>query len=369
MAGATALSQHGGGGVKLLDRYIFGAILGSVAMVMAVLLVLAALFLLMGQQDDIGVGSYSALDAVWFVLLNLPQSATELLPIGVLIGTLTGLGGLARGSELTVMRTAGLSVWRIAGSTLIAGVLLAAIGTLLGDWLAPPLQQMANQQKAFGKFENISFAGRGGAWVRDGNRLVNVAQQSGDAQFGGMMVFELSDDHQLLAISKATSAAADSAATWTLSGYRESRFEGDRVVSRRASRHILQSNVSADFLGVAAMHPGQLDTATLYRMIGHMRANGLDPSEQEFAFWARIARNVAIVFAALLAVPFVFGTLRGAGAGARTMIGLLLGIGFFLMQRLLESGAVVFDLHPIVTAWMTATLMGALSLILIARTR
>ena len=66
-----------------------------------------------------------------------------------------------------------------------------------------------------------------------------------------------------------------------------------------------------------------------------------------FAFWSRIARTVAIVFAVLLAIPFVLGSLRSSGAGTRTLMGLLLGICFFLLQRLIESGTVVFDLNPL----------------------
>ena len=102
--------------MNLLDRYVIRAMLGGVFVVLAVLLALSALFLFANQQDDIGIGTYTALDAFWFVLLNLPQQVFELMPIGVLIGALLGLGTLARGSELTVMRAAGISVWRIAGS-------------------------------------------------------------------------------------------------------------------------------------------------------------------------------------------------------------------------------------------------------------
>jgi lipopolysaccharide export system permease protein len=336
---------------------------------MAAFLTLGGLFLFISQQDDIGVGSFSALDALLFVLLNLPSQAWELLPITGLIGALAGLGALARGSELTVMRASGLSVWRIAGAALLAGTALALVGLLLGEVIAPPLQQIAKQEKAFGKFANVSFAGSGGAWVRDGNLIVNVRQQTGDAEFGGMTVYQLGADRRLVSVGRAATAHADPDGRWVLTQFAESRFAPDSVAASRASRHAVASNVSADFLGIAATDPTQLPTATVYRLVRHLKANGLDNREAVFAFWSRIARTVAIVFAVLLAVPFVFGSLRSAGGGARTLLGLMIGIAFFLLQRMLESGALVFDLNPVLLAWVPAALFAAASLGLIARTR
>ena len=82
--------------MTILDRYIVRSILGSVLLVMTVVLILGALFVFIDQQDDIGVGHYTAVEALWYTLLNLPQQAFELLPITVLIGSLLGLGSLAR---------------------------------------------------------------------------------------------------------------------------------------------------------------------------------------------------------------------------------------------------------------------------------
>jgi lipopolysaccharide export system permease protein len=104
-------------------------------------------------------------------------------------------------------------------------------------------------------------------------------------------------------------------------------------------------------------------------MIRHLEANGLDSREPTFAFWSRIARTVAPLFAVLLALPFVFGSLRGAGAGGRIAVGLVLGILFFLLQQMIESGAVVFRGDPMLLAWVPTAVMGAAALLLIARTR
>ena len=210
--------------MTVLDRYIIRTILGAVALVLAVVLVLGALFLFIGEQEDIGVGHYSALDAVWFVVLSLPQQAWQALPIAALIGALIGLGSLARGSELTVMRATGISVARLAAAALGAAFILITFEVALGEYLGPQLEQAAKQYKAFNKFTDMSYGGGGGAWVRDGNVILNVTRQSTDRRFGAMQVFELSPEHRLKAIGHAVRATAGQNRSWLLSDYTESRF-------------------------------------------------------------------------------------------------------------------------------------------------
>jgi len=70
--------------MNTLDRYLFRTVMVYAAMSMAVLLVLGALFLFISEQGDIGVGNYNAGDALVYTLLNLPQLAFELLPIGAM---------------------------------------------------------------------------------------------------------------------------------------------------------------------------------------------------------------------------------------------------------------------------------------------
>ena len=76
--------------------------------------------------------------------------------------------------------------------------------------------------------------------------------------------------------------------------------------------------------------------------------------------------------------PAVIGGLEGVvaallralrAAGAKVALGLILGIAFFLLQRMLESGAVVFNGNPALFAWLPTLLMGAAALLLIRRTR
>jgi lipopolysaccharide export system permease protein len=354
--------------VNILDRYIVRTILGSVLMVAAALLVIGALFIFIDQQDDVGSGGYTMLGALWYTLLNLPQQAFELLPITALIGALLGLGSLARGSELTVIRATGISIAHLAGICLLAGLVLVGAAVLLGEFLGPALQQTAREQKAFSRFSDVSIGG-GGAWVRDGNLILHVAGQSSESQFRGMQIFELSPAHKLLALGHAQHATAGSKGHWLLSDYTESRFADDTVSMSAPGQRALQSNVTAGFLGLAIENPEQLTNRALWRLISYYRANALADREYVFAFWSRIARTVAVAFTVLLAIPFVLGSLRSAGTGTRMLMGLILGIGFFLLQRLIESGTIVFNLNPITLAWLPTALLALVTVTLLARAR
>jgi lipopolysaccharide export system permease protein len=355
--------------VNILDRYIVARILAMTALVMAVISCLAVLFTFIAEQGDTGTGHYGSLDALWFSLMSVPQQAWELLPIGALIGSMLGLGSLASGSELTVARAAGISVARLALSVFIAGVLLIGIEVVLGELLAPPLQQVARQQKAFARFSDASFQG-GSAWVRDGNQILDVEQSQDGEAHGGMLIFELSKDHHLLAVGRAARAFPGTGHRWELRGYAESRFSADGQV-RAFSEGVrtLDSNVSGQFLHLAMSEPGELASGALWSLIGYYRANSLDPKSYVFAFWSRIARTGAIAFAVLLAIPFVLGPMRSSGTGARLLAGLLLGLGFFFMQRFIESGTIVFDLNPVVLAWLPTTVLTVVTLGLLSRTR
>jgi lipopolysaccharide export system permease protein len=350
-----------------LDRYIVRSILEGVLLVALVLMSLGLLFLFLGQQDDIGRGTYGFADALWFSLLNMPQQVWDLLPISALIGGMLALGNLARGSELIVMRASGWSMGRFLRPVTVAGLLLVMLGTLVGEWLAPPMQQLARQHKLFSKFEDVSFAGRGEAWVRDGSLIINIERQSGSGQYGGMMIYEINAQHRLSSLGRAATASVDAAGGWSLDQYAESRFDAETVQAGRKASHSLQSNLSTEFIGIAATTPSDLPSAALWRLWRHLATNQLDTEQTEFAFWSRIARGLAPIAALWLALPFAFGSLRSAGAGGRVAVGLAIGIGFFLMQKMLESGVTVFGGHPFVWAWLPTGLMVLAAWLLLRR--
>jgi lipopolysaccharide export system permease protein len=355
--------------MNTLDRYLYRTVLIYAFMAMVVILTLAALVLFISQQKDIGVGNYGAADAFVNTLLNLPQSAFELLPIGAMLGALMGLGNLASGSELVITRASGVSVWRLGWPVGLAGLTLALMMYGIGEYAAPPMAQFAKREKTTAKMADVSFAGTSSAWVKDGNLILRVQTGDADHAFGGVSVFELDGPTRLSSILRAGRISVADPGRWTLNDVATSRFSKDRVAADTRGEETMRSSVNPDFLGLAQTDPQLLTLHGLASYIDHLRRNHLETAVFEIGFWSRIARLFAVIVVTLLALPFVFGPLRTTGAGTRTVIGVLLGVVFFLITRTVESGGQLFDLNPILVGWLPTLCVGFGTVVAISRTR
>ena len=355
--------------VTILDRYLAKTVLLHTLMVMAVLLALMTLVTFIGQQDDIGQGSYDVAGAFLVTLLQMPQQAYQMLPIGALIGAIIGLGGLARDSELTVIRAAGVSVGRIAVSAGLAGVVVAALLWVIGEYFAPPADQYARQFKIFSRYSQLEFAGSRSAWVREGPYFINVRRQAAENLFGGVYVYELDAERRLRMVGRAETAAQDASGRWVLTSYAETRLFEDSTAARTVDRLVTDQKFNADFFGVAVAQPGSLPLADLHAYMKHLEKNELNSAVWEIAFWSRISRLVAAVVVCVFAVPFAFGPLRSAGAGARTVLGIMAGVLFVLLTQTLENSGQVYGLNPLLVAWGPTALLTAVSLLAIWRVR
>ncbi len=353
--------------MPILNRYLFNAIAGSTLLVVMVLLAIGSFIEFVGQLDDLGEGSYDMLAALQYAALKMPQLATSLLPASILIGALLGLGALASSSELIVMRAAGVSSARLAQAVGITGVVIAVIGGLVGEFLAPQMDLYARQMRAVAMSGDADMAGSS-AWLRDGDLIFNVRPAGDDADHGGVLLFRMGRPGVLTGIGRGDSVPSDDDATWTLSNFRESQFVSSGV---KIDTQIEQERINklTDLLVVTAVRDSSLAGRELWAYIKYLRANGLDSDRYEIEFWTRISTIAGIAVMCVLALPFVSGSLRSSGAGARMIIGVLIGLGYFLLNKTLADSAGVFDLQPFFVAWLPTVLLGAIAAIGLARLR
>jgi lipopolysaccharide export system permease protein len=355
--------------LNVLARYLVRTVLSYTGLVALVLGVLGALFIFINEQDDIGVGTYTTTEALAYVALNLPTYLFQLLPAATLIGALLGLGNLARGNELVVMRAAGVSTIRLCSWLGVAGVLLATLMFLGSEFVAPPLGQYARQMKMFSRFSEWNFAGKSGTWVRDGNTIIGIHDQSARTRFGGVQVVRLGPGQTLLSVGRAETASVGANNRWSLDGYAETRFGESGAQATQSARQELRTTIPPEFLGLATMDTEVMGLRDLLAYIGHLQGNDLDARHFQIAFWARIARMAAVLLVVMLALPFAMGPMRATGQGLRTVIGIMIGAAFIVFSQMVENGGQLLGLEPWLVGSLPTAMLAVVTGLLLRRAR
>jgi lipopolysaccharide export system permease protein len=315
------------------------------------------------------VGDYGVTQAVSYVLLRLPRRIVDALPAAALIGSLLSLGNLAVHRELVVMRASGISSLQLLGSVGLAGFGLAVLMALLGESLAPSLSAYAVEMRSQAMQKGAAAASGQATWLRDGNRIVSLRRQAGGLGYGGgVLLFELGSDQALRQVARADSADIDDRSRWVLSNYAETSFL-ENGVDTRSEREATQTySLNPDLL-VSVVRAELLDTPSLRRYIRYLKDNTLDSWQYEMAYWSRLASLTSVILMTVLALPFVFGGLRTAGTGARLIVGLVIGLTYYVTGEVLARSGEVFELNPIAVAWAPSAVLFLVTMYAIARAR
>ena len=355
--------------MTLLRTYLVLAVLRGVATVLAVLVAVTLVIEFVGQLNDVGTGDYGLQDALIYIALGVPRTIFTTLPIAALIGSLLSLGNLAVHRELIVMRASGVSSLQLLSAVGLAGLILAVLTVLLGESVAPSLSAYAREMRTRAMHEEIAVGDGQATWLREGDRIVSLRRQAGDLGYGGgVHLFELGPDQTLRQVARADSANLEDN-RWVLSNYAETTFD-DGGMTVRAGRESSEAHgLNPDLLELSVVRADLLDTPSLIRYISYLRANSLDAHRYLVAYWSRLANVFSVVVMTVLALPFVFGGLRSAGAGARLLVGLILGLTYYVAGQVLTSGGEVYGVDPLVIAWAPTVLLLLVTSFAFARIR
>lgn len=316
-----------------MDRYVMRHVLGLTGIVALALVTIYTLVVFVTDVGETGKGSYGVLQAFEYSLLMVPSSLYILMPIVALLGTLLGVGLLARNSELTAMRAAGMSIARLGAATLLAGVALGVLGFLLGDWLGPAGERAANHLRDSARGESGMDRS---LWLRDAGTILRIRRLVAEDHARDVTVYKMTGSGRLAEVSDAEDARYVDG-RWQLSGIHGSRFDEGRVVAASADAMQLEGAITPNVLRLFILEADSLSVPGLYRLVRYMDANRLDATKYRIWLWRKLVEPLTVMTMMLFAVPFVIGTLRDAGAGQRLLVGVLIGIVFYVGNKVSVS--------------------------------
>ena len=332
--------------MRKLDSYVMRTVGGAMLLVMVVVLSLDLIFAFIAELDD-AKAEYQTLQALWYVCLTLPRRIYDYLPLGAFMGCLVGLGAMASSSELTVIRAAGISIRRIVWSAMKPTLVVVLIGLLIGEYVAPPFERLAQSEKAVAQGANRNIASADGIWHREGDTFIHLNAVQPNGVLHGVSLFEFNDRRSMETATFAERALYQGD-HWILQNVTMTRF--NEIDTERETHQTLRwdTGLSPDVLSVLIVKPENLSVTGLYTYASYLDEQELSSANYWLAFWKKVLMPLGTAVMVLVAISFIFGPLRSVTMGFRVFTGLIVGLLFKYMQDLLGPMSLVFGFNPVI---------------------
>ena len=331
--------------MRIVSRYINTQIFKAVLFVTTGFLALFAFFDVLNDLSFTSrtANTYGLGNSMAYIVMLLPGHTYELLPIAVLIGAVFVMASLAQSSEFTILRTSGLGPWRALRSLLWLGVLFTAATFLIGDYLAPRTEKLAQYYKA--RFEGSVTKGHTGAWIKESinghDRIVNVQELTPEGQMRNVRIFDFDAQGFLTQLRKAESASF-AEHSWQLNNVNSNLLGmGDGLPQSRVTRNhipseIIETGIAPTMVAAALLKPDRMSTIELYQYIRHLKQNNQSADLYEIRFWRKLFYPLSCLVMIVLALPFAYLHFRSGIITTAMFAGIIVGISFFLLNNVFE---------------------------------
>ncbi len=368
--------------MRTARRYLAREIYRSTSVVLLALLGLFMFFTLVDELDT--VGEKFPITALFYLqALSVPTRLYDLLPIGLLIGAILALAGLAQRNELVILRVSGVSGMGMLKMLWLISIPIVLAATVLSEFITPIAEIKSSEANLLmrGRVEGGRLVS--GYWFKEptsdgGTRIINIGRLLASGNAADLRIYEFPDGTALSLMSTAESARFVDG-NLIMENVIETRIApevkevlADAKVSERpvvvketiASRKV-ETTLSAERLVARILTPERMTLKALHDYIQYLDRNQLQSDRQVVAVWRKLAYPFTLVVMLTIAAPIGFMQTRRGGVGAKVFLGILLGTGFFMINQLALNVGLLYKWPPVVTALLPNVVATLLALIAI----
>lgn len=352
--------------MRTARRYLAREIYRSTAVVLLALLGLFMFFTLVDELDSVS-DKFPLVALFYLQALSIPTRLYDLLPIGLLIGAILALAGLAQRNELVILRVSGVSGMGLLKMLWLISIPIVLGATVLSEVITPIAEIKSSEANLLmrGRVEGGRLAS--GYWFKEptegGTRVINIGSLLASGNAANLRLYEFPDGTSLSLMSTAESARFVDGQL-IMQNVIETRISpetknvlADAKVSERpvvvketfATRQV-ETTLTAERLVARILTPERMTLKALHDYIQYLDRNQLQSDRQVVAVWRKLAYPFTLVVMLTIAAPIGFMQTRRGGVGAKVFLGILLGTGFFMINQLALNVGLLYKWPPVVTA-------------------
>ncbi len=327
-------------------------------------------FQLLGDIVRNTVPARVVLNYYWFLL---PQVVYLMLPLSILVATLVNFGLLTKTNQVTAIKSAGISLYRLSVPVLSVAALLSVGMFFFGDRVLPETNQRQNalRNEIKGKPAQ-TFYRPDRQWIfGSSSRIYNYTFFDSDQNvFANLSVFEFDPVtfHMTRRLQAARAFWEPSIHGWILENGWARNFSDDRVTNYMPFSVATFRELTEEpaYFKKEVRPSEQMSALELRRYISDLKQSGFDVVRLSVQFYRKFSFPLIAFVVTLIGIPFSFTM---GGKGALTGIALSIGIAiiYWSTSSLFEVMGNLSQLPPVLAAWSPDILFGLAGAYLLLR--
>lgn len=363
--------------MRTARRYLASEIYRTTTAVLLVLLGLFTFFELIDALDDLSE-KFSLMTMLYMQALQLPTRLYDLLPIGLLIGAVVSLAGLAQRNELVILRVSGVSSKKLLFMLWLITIPIMIFATILSEFITP-IAEVKSSEISLTALSKSSGKMSSGYWFRepdskDNYRIINIQNLESDTEVSHVhvIVYNIKTNQFVRTLQAEKGTLQDGKLTLTNALEVSSLIDVEHTlgdpdspvenVSRRKQLEdvVITTSLSNKRLMATELQPDRMSTVALLDYIDYLDTNHLQTNRHVVALWRKGSYPFTLLVMITLAAPIGFVQIRKGGVGAKIFLGILIGITFFMINQLALNVGMLNNLPP----WLTALFPNIVALLL-----
>ena len=313
---------------------------------LTVLVSIEIFFSFTAELKNLGFGNYTMPVITKYIILNIPKSLEIMFPYAVLIGSMLSLGAMSSDMEFVSMQAAGISVSKIITIILIQAFLLSSIFYYVTDNVVPKYSNKAEMKKNLALNKKLIF-NKNGIWFKHGNTFIKINEIYSDIKLSGILMYTY-DDNNSLSLIKNIGHAEFIDNRWHLQEINTTIINNSLAVKEYKKDDYTDTLISKKLINIKIRKSSSISLSDVSQNIKYLTQNNLDSAVQKKIYWEKLFMPLSTVVMLFLSMPFIFGKHRSANLSKRLLLGLSIGIGFFIVTSILPNLGMVLGIQPLI---------------------
>ncbi len=361
--------------MKLIDRYILKSFIQNFLFGLLCFLVIFILVDLFENLDKFLDRKLNGNLLLIYYLYFTPEILKLITPVGMLLASLFTISRFITYSELTAMKSSGISIYRYLLPIFAFGIIITLFSIYFNGWIVPVTNsKKIDMERTYLGKDEIKYQIQN-LYIQDkSNKIIGLQAYDRFTKSSNNVSIQIFNKDTISRLDFRFDAKMmqwDSVKNdWKLTDLYSRQFlpEGREKINYTKSVYVQEIKeignllLTPDLILKQQIKPDELTIPEFREFIDNLKSSGLDTSKAEVDYYSKISFPFANLVTIIFGVSVSSNRRKG---GAALQFGISLIVSFFYLGFVKISQVFGYngDINPILTAWLANILFFVFSVI------